>query len=497
MRGQDWASGRVHGTAAFEPDRDGRLAKGAGTCDQCEEGAGGSGGAEDSEAFFLRAAQQDEQQEILRRMLIEDGTEDMQNWANQIGPTDLSEVPPSLHRPLAHLDWSGVLLTDPHEAIDTDWQPLPPSPVAEVREAPLGWLSAVRPMYRAGSKRRFDSFMRKLQRWLAKECERPDCSIIPGKWLEYWVHEVPHDFHSKPGFAVPVDIGKASPSHLNLDFLDDLGQGYLDQELVSFLVLGVRYKADLPVQIVLQPHLQSFLPVQKKYLQEADKFVMRGWSVLAADGLPLVPFFAAACGSVERALEPDRPRQTNDAGAPRHDVWDDDGIRVIPLNEAIVAPLWPKESKPCALDVVIAIRVLLEAAQELNTIVYVVCDDYKSFFNQLRLSPSEYCKTGVIQPPRPSPLSDDADSSWCAPEMVAQAAGNATLTQRLLQIERACSLKSATAAYDTVLGFGIKMASNISQRFADFIINKLKHRLQPVMDKLTQQLQAKHSGFAE
>ena len=114
----------------------------------------------------------------------------------------------------------------------------------------------------------------------------------------------------------------------------------------------MRYKADLPVQIVLQPHLQSFLPVQDKYLEEFDRFLQRGWACCFTS-IPVVPYFFAACESVCRPLEPDRPRCTNDAGAPRHDVFDDDGVRVLPLNEAISESEWPKEVTP-----LIAVRVL-------------------------------------------------------------------------------------------------------------------------------------------
>ena len=97
--------------------------------------------------------------------------------------------------------------------------------------------------------------------------------VIPGSWLERWVYEAPHDFHSQPGQVIPIDMSKASPSHLNLDFYLQQTQEYPDQELLSFLILGVRYKVDIPIQIVLQPHLQSFLPVQDKYLQESDRFL--------------------------------------------------------------------------------------------------------------------------------------------------------------------------------------------------------------------------------
>ena len=210
---------------------------------------------------------------------------------------------------------------------------------------------------------------------------------------------------------------------------------------------------------MLQPHLQSFLPVQDKYLQESDRFIERGWTACWVS-IPLVPYFCAACGSVCRPLEPDRPRCTNDAGAPRRDVWDDDGIRVVPLNEAISESWWPKEVKPSALDVMIVMRVLQEAAQALGETIFCICDDYKSFFNQLRLSPSEYCKTGAVHPPR---------------------AGQ----------------QYATFAYDRVLGFGLKMASNIAQRFADFLVHVFKKAVKPVMEQIAERLCQSNAKFKD
>ena len=106
-------------------------------------------------------------------------------------------------------------------------------------------------------------------------------------------------------------------------------------------------------------------------------------------------------------------------------MYDDDGVRVVPLNEAIADSLWPNEIKPSAMDVVIVMRVLLEAAQILHGEVFCICDDYKSFFNQMRLSPSEYSKTGVTHPPRQGQ-------------------------------------ERVSFAFDKVFGFGIKMASNIA-----------------------------------
>ena len=436
-----WESGRVAGTVAHQEDAVAPLP------------------ASSAEAFDALAAKHDEQIEIMRGLLEEDGTEEMLTWEMRLCPTDLTEYPEALRVVFPELSWCGVAVPDPHEPEASEWQPLPQKLNLPERPAPQGWLSAVVPKWRAEAKRRVDSFRNKLTLWLRGDSPRPSAAVIPGQWLEPWVFEAPHDFHSKPGRAVPLDASEVSPSHLNLDFYGAQGEGYPDQEIVSFLVLGVRYKADLPVQIVLQPHLQSFLPVQDKYLKEADRFIDRGWT-FCWDSIPLVPFFSAACGSVCRALEPDRPRCTNDAGAPRKELWADDGIRVRSLNECIDEVEWPKEVKPSALDVMIALRVLKEAADILGTSVFMVTDDYKSFFNQLRLSRSEYCKSGVLHPPREG--------------------------QQL-----------ASFAFDTMLGFGIKMASNVAQRFADLLVHIFRRALKPAMQEAIAVFSRKSPKFAE
>ena len=162
-------------------------------------------------------------------------------------------------------------------------------------------------------------FTTEITKWLEGDAERPSAVVIPGDWLEHWVFEAPHDFWSEPGLAVPMDCSRVTASHLNLDFFKAQGAGYEDQEMLSFLLEGVRYKADLPTQIVLQPHLFSFLAVQDKWIKESDRFIERGWSIVSPL-IPSLPFFSASLGSVERALEPGRPRAINDGGQPRKEL---------------------------------------------------------------------------------------------------------------------------------------------------------------------------------
>ena len=434
-----WQSGRVAGTAAHQEQEETAASR------------------VDLDAFEEIVRDHNAAADVLKALLNQSQDKAISEWAQNLLPLSTEEVPTSLMKPLGKLEWSQLQLPNPHTPIETKWQSLPAKVELPRRAAPQGWLTAVRQKHRAEAARRARAFAKKMTQWLAGLSERPQVVVIPGSWLEHWVYEAPHDFHSQPGIAIPIDMSKASPSHLNLDFYLQQAQKYPDQELLSFLILGVRYKADIPIQIVLQPHLQSFLPVQDKYLQESDRFLERGWSI-CSESIPVVPYFCAACGSVCRPLEPDRPRCTNDAGAPRKSVIDEDGVRVVPINEAIAQNEWPKEVKPSALDVVIAMRVLLEAAQVLGEKVFCICDDFKSFFNQLRLSPSEYCKTGVVHPPR-----------------VGQS--------------------SVSFSYDKVLGFGLKMASNIAQRFADLLVHIFRKAVAPAVKAAAKELSVSNLSF--
>lgn len=436
-----WTAGRVSGTAAYAP------------------GLAAEASREEQQAFALQLLEHEGHLQDMRAILKADGSADMLEWEQRLCHTDMADFPANLRKPAQELEWCNLEIPDPHQSVVTNWQPLPAKQALPVRPAPLRWLSAVRVEFRAAARDRVCAFQKKLTRWLGGDSERPTAMVIPGDWLEHWVFEAPHEFHSNPGFATPLDLSEPSSSHLNLDFYAEQGRGYPDQELISFLILGVRYKADIPVQIVLQSHLQSFLPVQEKYLAEADRFIKRGWTVNSLD-LLMVPFFSASCGSVCRPMEPDRPRCTNDAGAPRKDLWADDGIRVRSLNECIAETLWPKEVKPSALDVVTAMRVLKEAADLLGTSVFVITDDYKSFFNQMRLAPSEYCKSGAMHPPR-------------------------------------TGQERASFAYDTVLGFGLKMASNIAQRFADFLVSIFRKTIRAAVVKQASIFSRSHPRFAD
>lgn len=147
-------------------------------------------------------------------------------------------------------------------------------------------------------------------------------------------------------------------------------------------------------------------------------------------------------GAIARRLEPEKPRITNNASAPHNNPLDSDGVEVLTLNRAIRGVLLEKEVKPTASIMVAATAILLSVASLLGLKLFLFWDDFSSFFNQMRLAPNEVYRTGGILPPR----------------------------KLALGLPR-----SARFSGDTVLGFGIIMASNVCKRFASWMMNVCLH----------------------
>lgn len=120
--------------------------------------------------------------------------------------------------------------------------------------------------------------------------------------------------------VVPVDFQKPLETHLNLEYMRwQCEQGYLqnypDQELVSQLMLGVSYKDELDMQIVLLPHLISFADGCKQIQADVEELASQGWYSLHKL-LPYVPFRNIPRGSTLKTNGDanQRSRRTKKAG---------------------------------------------------------------------------------------------------------------------------------------------------------------------------------------
>ena len=97
-----------------------------------------------------------------------------------------------------------------------------------------------------------------------------------GFWPDaYGIH---WDMHTKvDGIIQPVDFNAPIEPWLNVEYLREQLPGWVDQQAFSFLENGVQYRADLPYQIVLIPHLESLQYGVKPIFHEMVKQQCLGW----------------------------------------------------------------------------------------------------------------------------------------------------------------------------------------------------------------------------
>lgn len=277
----------------------------------------------------------------------------------------------------------------------------------------------------------------------------------------------------------PLDFSAALPTHLDLGYLAELLQASKDKSMVSQITdVGVTFEANVPLQIVLLPHLTSLPPGYKNMDTELVKIRDLGY-VAFHEHLPFLPMRHIQQGSVPKANQPLKPRRTSDAGGWRKEgLVDGQMIRPTPLNEAIGAKniigpqeqypydndsvittgclgigelptpaptsrqftKLPWESKPGFSDLLHDICVLREIGRTFDLGVLLIGDDFASFFNQFYLAPFDVWKVGFC---------------WALSDMIHTGDPRLTIVSELS------------------LGFGYSNASNIAQRFAHGIIDAL------------------------
>ena len=264
------------------------------------------------------------------------------------------------------------------------------------------------------------------------------------------------------GIIVPLDF-EAAPAHdLNVGQLVELLHDCPDKELLDHLRRGVDFKAELPLQAVLLPHMVSLGPHAPLVEKELERLVQCGWHRLF-HGIPFLPLRLNPNGAVIRKLEQHRPRRVENASADGNKggvpLRDADGVVVRSLNHAVGiqdtgdefagdvqhlegedappaqpnAPRkWPKEVKPAVLDNVHDLGVLRYAARVFREDLVGFVVDFKDYFNNFPVS-SKYLWMNICH--------------W----------------RTLLGIggeDLGCFVSELR------LGFGVSAASNVCQRFA-------------------------------
>ena len=119
-------------------------------------------------------------------------------------------------------------------------------------------------------------------------------------------------------------------------------------------------------------------------------------------------------------------------------------------------PHWPKENKPTVADVLTCITLLTAVGQFLSEPLYTAADDFRNFFNQLRLAPEEFWKCGMV-------LSSDGHAKFVS---------------------------------EYIMTFGLRPASNIAQRFAEAIVAMWRDQMQEAELPYLQQAMDRSADFA-
>ena len=89
--------------------------------------------------------------------------------------------------------------------------------------------------------------------------------------------------------AIPMDFAASPNSNLNTDYIESNLANWPDQELVGMPIDGVQFKANLPLQIVLGPHLTSLPNAYPNVQKELLRLTAEGYYSLHRV-IPYAPF---------------------------------------------------------------------------------------------------------------------------------------------------------------------------------------------------------------
>ena len=438
----------------------------------------------------------------LRDELLDDGSADAARWAERVIDINPGDIPPDLLADLPNFDASGLddlTFSEPYEPIKQAWLPrrpqqdMSPTPFCVRRVTDFICDPAARQQVERFFAESRDDLLNIHQHGANAERRRPSTVVVTQEQHCPWARGRYFDCtFSASECCVPLDFHAPFKSHLNLEMLRRELADYPDQRLLSNLVEGVRIEADVELNAVLMPHLESlplgFASVAKELGRMAAPPLQ--WYWLNATP-PYWPCYCNGKGAVSRKLEKDRYRPTTEAGAPRKEIYGTGGRRVLSLNQAsrlrhlplhyaadgrpemrawlaikeLPAPQeiadlsleeqlrsskFPKEVKPTIAHLKRDATRLRRDAHLLGEPIYLLTDDAKDYFPQFGFAPEEYPKfTGVFLRSAVEKLS------------FVESSGNGEL----------CFVS------ERVLGFGCHAASNIAQRASEALLHIFRRRM--------------------
>ena len=337
---------------------------------------------------------------------------------------------------------------------------------------------------------------------LGVDCERrpPATMVIGTQDIYEWATHHVWDFRLSPAqCAVALDYSAPLKPTLNAEFFTRELAHYPNQRLLGMIETGVIYMADVELQSLFVRHLTSLPKGFTAVSKELRRLQQKGWYDFTPH-IPFWPIYFNAQGSQARKYEPDRDRRTTEGGAPRNDMWDSSGLKVISINDASrlyhvpqhyladtrpeflswlasrhlpptpeeVASLqlthgskWGLQHMPNIRSVSHNLAILRCAAARLLRPLYLFGNDIADFFNHLENAPSELPLMNLIF------LGEDTDLS---PE----------------EQVRAFAKEGGSLVFisERRMGFGIHPNSNIAQELSEAVDHIFRRRMDAVEDPI-------------
>jgi integrase len=215
---------------------------------------------------------------------------------------------------------------------------------------------------------------------------------------------------------------------------------YPDQGLLSFVTRGTSSKTfdSIGLVMVLGPHLQSLATAFDAVAATIDGAVKGGLCGSVDREVAMfafVPGYSIPQGAV--AKKDGDTRRSSDYGCPRKET----SPPATAINNATRAAGSPREEKPTNAQLAAAVAVLRLAADMFGEDLFVLSEDFKAWFNQFGVHPSEWFKQ-TFQWLRRGPMGELIPTWLC----------------------------------EYVMGFGMANSSGIAQRFADALLWLLLRR---------------------
>ena len=378
----------------------------------------------------------------LRQAIVASGHPHATSWLDCVGGQDgiaMAATPPGLAS-------RGTFVAQPHyrtsplvarpSPTPTDPHTYPTNPVPEPNIPPP---SSVQDLFTPAAWLRVEKWFRSHWRFLR------DCATIGSEahrglvpTVVFTQEDLKPPFRGtiwdcRSGVPRPADFEAPLRSAWKRNALASLLSAYPDKELHSFVTCGTVSKSDaVGLVMVLGPHLQSlaaaFTSVEIA-LSAAARSDLCDQIDLSVAMFAFVPGYSIPQGTVQKKDGTDR--RTSDYGHPRKPTCPP----ATPINVAIRQVGRPRERKPTNAELAHDTAVLRYAADLWGEDLFLISEDFKGWFNQFAVHPSDWFKQTFLWLRR-GPLGEIIPT-WLV---------------------------------EYVMGFGMSNSSGIAQRFSDALL---------------------------